>query len=244
MPAYNAAQTLEQTYNKIPVEIRQNVILVDDCSTDDTKQVARNLGIVTVEHLRNRGYGANQKTCYEMALSKGAEVVIMLHPDDQYDPRVTIIMADLIILGNSDVVLGSRIRNRQDALGGGMPLWKYLTNRITTLIENIALGQNLGDFHSGFRAYSREVLKTIPYQENSNDFGFDQQFLIQSVYFKFRMGDVPVPSKYFENSSSINFSRSIKYGRVAFSALLQFYLNRMGIKIGKLFKSPSDQLSD
>jgi hypothetical protein len=165
----------------------------------------------------------------------------MLHPDNQYDARVTTIMADLIILGNSDVVLGSRIRNRRDALSGGMPFWKYLVNRLTTLLENIALGQNLGDFHSGFRAYSRKVLETIPYLENSNDFGFDQEFLIQSVYFNFRIGDIPVPTRYFDNSSSINFPRSLRYGSVAISALVHFYLNRIGLHKGMLFKShPND----
>ena len=237
MPAYNAALTLEQTFNEIPPEIRRNILLVDDCSTDDTVLIAKKLGIVVIEHTKNGGYGANQKTCYRAALSKGAEVIVMLHPDNQYDPRVTTIMADLVMLGNSDVVLGSRIRNRKDALSGGMPLWKYLLNRLTTLLENIALGQNLGDFHSGFRAYSRNVIETIPYIENSDDFGFDQEFLIQCVYFNFRIGDIPVPSRYFENSSSINFTRSLNYGRVALLALLQFYLNRIGLNTGKLFKS-------
>jgi glycosyltransferase involved in cell wall biosynthesis len=240
MPAFNAALTLEQTFNEIPPVIRRNILLVDDCSTDDTVLVAKKLGILVVEHSKNSGYGANQKTCYKVALSKGAEVILMLHPDNQYDPRVTTIMADLVMLGNSDIVLGSRIRNRRDALKGGMPLWKYLLNRLTTLFENIALGQNLGDFHSGFRAYSRKVLETVPYFENSDDFGFDQEFLMQCVYFNFRIGDIPVPSRYFENSSSINFTRSLNYGRVALLALIQFYMNRLGVKIGKLFKSKND----
>ena len=240
MPAFNAAKTLERTFNEIPSEIRKNILLVDDCSTDDTVLVAKKLGILVIEHSKNRGYGANQKTCYKAALSKGADVIVMLHPDNQYDSRVTTIMADLVMLGNSDVVLGSRIRNRKDALNGGMPLWKYLLNRLSTLLENIALGQNLGDFHSGFRAYSRKVLETVPYLENSDDFGFDQEFLIQCVFFNFRLGDIPVPSRYFDNSSSINFPRSLNYGRVAISALLQFYLNRMGVGSGKLFKNRSD----
>lgn len=237
MPAFNAAKTLRQTFYDIPLNIRKNVLLVDDGSTDDTVLIAKKLGIYVIEHSNNRGYGANQKTCYTFALSKGAEVIVMLHPDNQYDARVTTIMVDLIALGNSDIVLGSRIRNRKDAISGGMPLWKYLVNRLTTLLENIALGQNLGDFHSGFRAYSRKVLETIPYLENSDDFGFDQEILVQCVYFNFRIGDIPVPSRYSDHSSSINILRSLSYGSVAISALIQFYLTRIGLSIGKRFPS-------
>ena len=229
MPAYNAALTLEKTFNDIPIEYQSNIILVDDNSRDDTIGIARALGIQVLTHSSNLGYGANQKTCYEAALSQGADIVIMLHPDYQYDARVVSVMAKLIELGNCDVVLGNRIRTRQEALSGGMPLWKYSVNRISTLFENFYLGQTLGDFHSGFRAYSREVLETLPYEQNSDDFVFDQEFLIQAVYFDFKLGDIPVPVRYFPESSSINFKRSVKYGIYAFGALVSFRMHSLKI---------------
>ena len=182
---------------------------VDDGSSDRTAEVARSLGITVIEREQNGGYGANQKTCYQHALERDADFVVMLHPDFQYDSRVAGIAVDFLKLGICDVVLGSRIRTRREALDGGMPAWKYLANRILTTVENVALGQNLGDFHSGFRAYTREVLETIPFLENSDDFVFDNQFLAQAVHFGFRIGDVPVPVRYFEEASSIPFRRCV-----------------------------------
>jgi len=225
MPAFNAALTLEKTFNDIPLEYHSNIVLVDDASTDDTVNIARNLGIQVIAHLNNLGYGANQKTCYKAALALGADIVIMLHPDFQYDARVVAVLAKLIELGNCDVVLGNRIRTRHEALSGGMPRWKYVINRISTLFENFYLGQTLGDFHSGLRAYSREVLETIPFEKNSDDFAFDQEFLIQSVYFGFKLGDIPVPVRYFQESSSINFKRSVQYGIGALRTLISFKLH-------------------
>ena len=230
MPAYNAAATVEKTFFDIPEEFRSSVILVDDGSTDETISVALELGITVIRHDRNRGYGANQKTCYKEALAQGADIVVMLHPDYQYDARVVGIMSSLISLGNCDVVLGNRIRTRQEALGGGMPRWKYVINRLSTFFENLVLGQTLGDFHSGFRAYRREVLTTIPFETNSDDFSFDQDLLIQVVHFGFKLGDIPVPVRYFEEASSINLRRSLKYGADALRTLVWYFLHNWGVK--------------
>ena len=229
MPAYNAELTLEKTFNDIPLAFRTNVILVDDCSTDGTVRLANQLGLKVITHTSNKGYGGNQKTCYDAALSNGAEIVIMLHPDYQYDARVVRIMAELIELKNCDLVLGNRIRTRSEALSGGMPKWKYFVNRISTFFENFVLGQTLGDFHSGLRAYSREVLETIPYTENSDDFTFDQEFLVQAVYFDFKLGDIPVPVRYFSEASSINFRRSLQYGVGALNVLVFYFIHKLGI---------------
>ncbi|HTN04369.1 MAG TPA: glycosyltransferase family 2 protein, partial [Planctomycetaceae bacterium] len=212
MPAYNAALTLERTIADIPPGSVDQVIVVDDCSRDNTVEVAERLGLTVVRHEKNLGYGGNQKTCYRLALEAGADYVVMIHPDYQYDSRVIPVAIEIIRLGICDFVMGSRIRTRREVLDGGMPLYKYLANRCLTFIENVALGQNLGDFHSGFRAYRREVLETIPYEQNSNDFVFDTQFLAQSVYFGFKLGDIPVPVRYFDEASSINFRRSVTYG--------------------------------
>ena len=209
MPAYNAASTLERTVADLPGEGIEEVILVDDHSTDDTVEIATRLGLTVITHESNLGYGANQKTCYRRALESEAEVVVMIHPDYQYDARLLSVATEVLRLGVCDCVLGSRIRTRREALAGGMPRWKYLANRVLTTIENVALGQNLGDFHSGFRAYRREVLETIPFEENSDDFVFDSQFLAQAVHFGFKLGDIPVPVRYFDEASSINFSRSV-----------------------------------
>lgn len=233
MPAYNAASTLERTVRDIPEGAVDLVILVDDCSRDDTVQIAEGLGLTVIRHDRNQGYGGNQKTCYTRALEAGADIVVMIHPDYQYDSRVIPVAAELIRLGNCDVILGSRIRTRQEALKGGMPGWKYIANRCLTITENIALGQNLGDFHSGFRAYSREVLETVPWRQNSNDFVFDTQFLAQAVTFGFRLGDIPVPVRYFAEASSINFRRSTRYGLLTLWVMVLFWLNRL-----KLYRSP------
>lgn len=226
MPAYNAEATLLQVYNKIPDILKENVILVDDCSQDRTVEIAENLGIKVIKHEKNLGYGGNQKTCYAAALGYGAEVVVMIHPDNQYDPRVALIMAELIQMGNCDIVLGNRIRTRHEALTSGMPKWRYFLNRSSTLVENLLLGQTIGDFHSGMRAYSSKSLRTIPYDRNSNDFGFDQQFLAQAVYFKFRIADIPIPARYEEVSSSISFRRSLRYAMVGFFSIFEYFLNK------------------
>ena len=235
MPAYNAAATIERTLKDIPKGTVDEVILVDDCSTDETVEVAKSLGITVIEHQKNQGYGGNQKTCYDHALRRGADFVIMIHPDYQYDSRVIGAAVEFIRLGICDVVLGSRIRTRHEALAGGMPVYKYIANRILTTVENISLGQNLGDFHSGFRAYSRQVLEKIPYHRNSDDFVFDSQFLAQAVHFGFRIGDIPVPVRYFDEASSINFRRSAKYGLATLGVLAQFFLHRLEILQNQIF---------
>lgn len=237
MPAFNAAPTLLKTLADLPQDVVDEIILVDDGSTDATIDIALREGLTVIKHKENRGYGGNQKTCYQYALEHGAEYVVMLHPDYQYDSRVVGIAVDLLKLGICDVVLGSRIRTRQEALAGGMPAWKYIANRLLTITENIALGQNLGDFHSGFRAYRREVLETIPFERNSDDFVFDSQFLAQAVYFQFRMGDIPVPVRYFPEASSINFRRCVKYGLCTLSVLARFWAQRLRIRPSKIFFS-------
>lgn len=235
LPAYNAALTLESTFQKIPSSLRSKVILVDDSSTDQTVKIAEALGIMTIAHETNLGYGGNQKTCYKKALELGAEVIVMLHPDDQYDARVVEIMADLIVLGNCDIVLGNRIRTRREALNGGMPRWRYFLNRSSTFVENILLGQTVGDFHSGLRAYSREVLETIPFHLNKNSFAFDQEFLIEAVSFNFRIADVPIPARYEEESSSISFQDSMIYGYYGISTLIAYFLHKYKIKANAKF---------
>jgi len=227
MPAYNAATTLERTLSDIPSGTVDEVILVDDCSRDNTADLARTLGLTVFVHERNRGYGGNQKTCYRRALDSGAEYVVMIHPDYQYDSRVIGVAVEILKLGICDVVLGSRIRTRKEALDGGMPGWKYIANRLLTITENVALGQNLGDFHSGFRAYRREVLETIPFENNTDDFAFDSQFLAQTVYFGFKLGDVPVPVRYFDEASSINFKRCVKYGCTTLWVCVQYWLQKL-----------------
>lgn len=240
MPAYNAARTVERTVKDIPPGAVDEIILVDDCSKDDTVAVARSLGLTVIPHEKNTGYGGNQKTCYRTALAHGADYVVMIHPDYQYDSRVIGVATEIIRLGICDVMLGSRIRTRREALDGGMPIWKYISNRILTTIENISLGQNLGDFHSGFRAYSREVLETIPWERNTDDFAFDSQFLAQSVHFGFRVGDIPVPVRYFDEASSINFRRSVKYGLTTLWIMLQFWLQRLRLANFRIFQ-PKDK---
>jgi glycosyltransferase involved in cell wall biosynthesis len=235
LPAYNAESTLAATLADIPVGSIDEVILVDDCSKDRTVQFARDMGLTVFEHPANRGYGGNQKTCYRHALDRGADIVIMIHPDYQYDSRVIPHAAGFIELGICDIVLGSRVRSRAEALAGGMPLYKYISNRALTTIENLALGQNLGDFHSGFRVYRREVLEKIPFERNSDDFVFDTQFLVQAVHFGYRLGDIPVPVRYFPEASSINFKRSMTYGMATLGALGQFWLQKLGIRHSALF---------
>jgi glycosyltransferase involved in cell wall biosynthesis len=238
MPAYNAAGTLRRTIGDIPPGSVHDILLVDDGSRDDTVAVARELGLRVIEHAENRGYGANQKTCYGAALETDADIVLMIHPDYQYDSRVIPHLVGLIELGICDVMLGSRIRTRREALDGGMPVWKYTANRVLTFLENVALGQNLGDFHSGLRAYRREVLETVPFLANSDDFVFDTQFLVQCVHFGYRLGDVPVPVRYFAEASSIDFPRSVRYGLSTVATLAQYWLQRFGVARLALFEPP------
>ena len=236
MPAYNAESTLAATLADVPVGSIDEVILVDDGSKDRTVQIAREMGLTVIVHAQNRGYGGNQKTCYQHALDHGADIIVMIHPDYQYDSRVIPLAVGIIELGICDVVLGSRIRSRQEALSGGMPRYKYIANRFLTAFENFLLGQNLGDFHSGFRVYRREVLERIPFEKNSDDFVFDSQFLAQAVSFGFRLGDIPVPVRYFAEASSINFSRSLKYGLTTLGVVGQYWLNRLGLSRSPLFQ--------
>jgi glycosyltransferase involved in cell wall biosynthesis len=227
MPAYNAAKTLEVTVAELPefVDIR---ILVDDHSHDETVALARKLGLHVFAHDRNYGYGRNQQTCYREALAAGADVVIMLHPDYQYTPLLITAMASMVAYDVYDVVLGSRIIGGR-ALLGGMPLYKYISNRFLTAFENIFLRVKLSEYHTGYRAFSRKVLTELPLLENSDDFVFDNQMLAQCVYFGFRIGEVSCPTKYFDDASSINFRRSVKYGIGVLATTLQFAMQRMGI---------------
>lgn len=212
MPAYNAAKTLEKTYGDIPKGIVDKVIVVDDKSKDKTVKIAKKLGLEVVIHHQNRGYGANQKTCYTLALSQGADIVIMIHPDYQYDSKLTGELIRPIVQNRFDVMLGSRIRTRSEAFAGGMPAYKYIGNRFLTLIENLVLGQNLSEYHTGFRAYKKEILAKIPFHKYSDDFVFDQQILFGAVAIGARIGEIPVPIRYFPEASSINFRRSTIYG--------------------------------
>ncbi len=227
MPAYNAAKTLEVTVAELPefVDVR---ILVDDHSHDETVALARKLGLHVFAHDRNYGYGRNQQTCYREALAAGADVVIMLHPDYQYTPLLITAMASMIAFDVYDVVLGSRIIGGR-ALLGGMPFYKYVSNRFLTAFENLFLRVKLSEYHTGYRAFSRKVLTDLPLLENSDDFVFDNQMLAQCVYFGFRIGEVSCPTKYFDDASSINFRRSVKYGFGVLATTLQFALQRMGI---------------
>lgn len=212
MPAYNAEKTLERTWAEIPGGVVDEVILVDDGSRDKTVARARKLGIVVFTHPQNRGYGANQKTAYTLALSQGAEIVVMLHPDYQYDPKLMGELVEPIRKGRVDIMLGSRIRTRAEALAGGMPVYKYLGNRLLTGVENVVLGQNLSEYHTGYRAFSKRVLKQVPFHKFSDDFVFDQEILISAIRRGFRVGEVAVPVRYFAEASSINFGRSVVYG--------------------------------
>jgi glycosyltransferase involved in cell wall biosynthesis len=237
MPAYNAADTLEQTFRDIPEGTADEIILVDDRSSDNTVEIAKSLGLHVIVHENNLGYGGNQKTCYLAALDCGADIVVMLHPDMQYDARLVPYMTGFLKQGICDVLLGSRIRTRREALGKGMPAYKYFSNRALTIFENFILGQNLSEFHSGYRAYTREVLEKIPFLNNSDDFVFDSQFLVQAVYFGFRLADVPVPVRYFKEASSISFWRSVQYGSATLSALCGFLAGSLGVGKPKIFQA-------
>lgn len=239
-PAYNAERTLEKTVRELPdlVDIR---ILVDDHSSDRTLEVAHELGLQTFAHDRNYGYGRNQQTCYREALAAGADVVIMVHPDYQYTPLLVTAMASMIAYGVYDVVLGSRILGGT-ALGGGMPVYKYIANRLLTAFENLFLRVKLSEYHTGYRAFSRDVLTRLPLRENSDDFVFDNQMLAQCVYFGFRIGEVSCPTKYFEEASSINFRRSVRYGLEVVQTTLQFALQRAGIIHNPIFNNQGKTL--
>ena len=243
MPAYKAERTLRRTFDGIPHDIVDQVILTDDASGDATAALARSLGIHTIVHDRNRGYGANQKTCYLEALRLGADVVVMVHPDYQYEPRLVTAMASMITSGVYDVVLGSRILGGT-AMSGGMPAWKYVANRLLTAAENLALGSKLSEFHTGFRAYSRDALLTIPLLANSDDFVFDNQLLAQAVAAKLRLGEISCPTSYHGDASSINFSRSVKYGLGVLGTSATFLAWRMGLAHPRIFADRAeDRLS-
>lgn len=236
MPAYNAAGTLETTLRRIPDGACDEVIVVDDASRDETAEVAARLPVTLVRHERNRGYGGNQKTCYREALARGADYVVMVHPDDQYDARLVPAAVDILRLGVLDLVLGNRIRTRREALGGGMPRIKYLANRALTLCENMLTGQNLGEWHSGFRGYTRRLLETVPFENNSEDFVFDSQLLLQAVHFGFKVGDIPMPVRYFDEASSISLRRSTTYAVATLGSLGLWYGHRLRLRRSPLFE--------
>ena len=242
MPAYNAARTLQKTYDEIPRDIVDEIILTDDNSSDDTVRIAKNLNIRLFVHPSNKGYGANQKTCYAEALGLGADVVVMLHPDYQYSPKLITPMAALITSGMFDAVLGSRILGNK-AIKGGMPIYKYIANRILTLLENIIIGEKLSEYHTGYRAFSRDLLLRLPILENSDDFIFDNQMLLQTFYFGFRVGEITSPSAYTSDSSSINFSRSIVYGLGVLKTAMTYFFSKRSIFRSAVFNKNGRALS-
>lgn len=235
MPAYNAEKTLRQTYAELPHEYVDEVVLVDDASGDNTARVAEELGIRTILHPVNGGYGANQKTCYRKALELGADITVMVHPDYQYSPRLVTAMASMIVSGHYDVVLGSRILGG-GALKGGMPRYKYISNRFLTALENMALGAKLSEYHTGYRAYSRKVLETLPLERNSDNFVFDNELLVQALAFGFRIGEISCPTKYFPEASSISFWPSVRYGAGVLVTVCKYLLHRSGVKRNVLFE--------
>ena len=239
LPAYNAARTLEQTHGEIPFEFVDDVVLVDDASRDDTAAVAQRLGIHTIIHQENRGYGGNQKTCYRVALDLGADIVVMLHPDYQYTPKLVVAMAAMIAYGEFDAVLASRILGI-GAVKGGMPRYKFYANRFLTLIENLLLRHKLSEYHTGYRAFSREILEKLPLEHNSNDFVFDNQMLAQLIWFGYGIGEVSCPTKYFPEASSINFRRSVVYGFGVLGTALQFRIAKMGLSRPAIFRNQTN----
>ena len=241
MPAYNAAKTLSQTVRDIPRDIVDEVLLVDDASSDATVALARELGLTTFLHERNFGYGRNQKTCYREALQRGADIVVMVHPDYQYSPNLIVPMAGMIAYGDYDVVMGSRILGI-GALKGGMPLYKYIANRFLTLSQNLLLNFKLSEYHTGFRAFRREVLESLPLEENSDDFVFDNQMISQAVFFGHRVGEISCPTRYFEEASSINFSRSVRYGLGVLATSLRFRFHKLGIVRSRIFRQQGQKL--
>ena len=241
MPAYNAEKTLKKTYDEIPKDIVDDVILTDDASTDKTVKISRELDIKTFVHTENKGYGGNQKTCYQAALESGADIVIMLHPDYQYTPKLILPMASMMTEGLFDAVIGSRILGNK-AMMGGMPLYKYVSNRILTLSENLLIQQKLSEYHTGYRAFSRKVLETIPLLENSDDFVFDNQMLCQTLYFGFNVGEVSCPALYFDDASSISFSRSVTYGMGVMQTAMKYAMARRGMGHFRIFNPNGKKL--
>jgi glycosyltransferase involved in cell wall biosynthesis len=241
MPAYNAARTLERTYNDLPREVVDHVILVDDVSRDETVEVAQRLGLKVIVHVQNRGYGGNQKTCYIEALRDGADVVVMLHPDYQYDSRLVPELIAPIQIGEADLVLGSRLLGG-GTLAGGMPRWKFVSNRFLTIVENVILGQHLSECHTGFRAYGRRLLETIPFLLNSDDFVFDTEVIAQTVAFGFRVAEIPVPTRYFAEASSVDFRRSVVYGLGTLAVMARYLLDRWGLHRSPQFRQPLEKV--
>jgi glycosyltransferase involved in cell wall biosynthesis len=242
MPAYNGAKTVAKTHGDLPKDVVDKVILVDDASQDDTAEIARRLGLDVIVHIQNKGYGGNQKTCYIEALAAGADIVVMLHPDNQYDATRVPAMIQPIIDGKADFVLGSRLlEGRAATLKGGMPIWKYISNRFLTTVENLVLGTRLSEGHTGFRAYSRRFLLTIPFLLNSDDFVFDSEVIAQAVAFRFKIAEVPVPTRYFPEASSVGFRRSVVYGLATLNVARKFWLNRVGLRRYPIFRK---RLSD
>ncbi len=239
LPAYNAEKTLAQTYAEIPFDIVDEVVLVDDASRDETVELAKRLGIRhVIRHERNKGYGGNQKTCYDTALALGADIVIMLHPDYQYTPKLLTAMASIIANGVYPCVLGSRILGG-GARKGGMPLYKYIANRFLTLAQNLLMGQKLSEYHTGYRAFSREILETVDYHANSDDFIFDNEMLAQIFYAGFEIAEITCPTKYFAEASSINFTRSSIYGLGVLRVSIQYALQKLGLGSFKIFRKKS-----
>ena len=234
LPAYNAEQTLRQTFDEIPHAIVDDVILTDDASTDRTVELADRLGIHTIRHQRNRGYGGNQKTCYEEALKRGADIVIMLHPDYQYSPRLVTAMASMLTSGDYDGVMASRILGK-GALRGGMPLYKYVANRGLTFAQNVLMNAKMSEYHTGYRAWTRELLQRLPLQACSDDFVFDNQMIAQAHYFGFRIGEISCPTRYFAEASSINLRRSIVYGVGVLKTSISFRMQRLGLHRSPLY---------
>ena len=240
MPAYNAEPTLERTYADIPRGLVDHILLVDDVSRDQTVDIARRLGLEVHVHRQNRGYGGNQKTCYDAALEAGADVVVMLHPDYQYDGARIPDLIGPILSGKADMVLGSRFLG--DPRAGGMPWWKYVSNRFLTTVENVAFGLRLSEYHTGFRAFSRRVLESLSLEENSDDFLFDNEMLAQAIYFNYQIGELSCPTKYFPEASSISFKRSVKYGLGVLWTSLRFRLQKMGLARFRIFNSERTKL--
>lgn len=239
MPAYNAAKTIKKTYDDLPHDLIDEVIVVDDSSKDNTVAEARKIGITVYTHPQNRGYGGNQKTCYDQALRRNPDIVVMVHPDYQYDAKLVGVLCEPIVNGRVDIMLGSRIQTRRQVLAGGMPLYKYFANRFLTLVENLAMGLNLSEYHTGFRAYSRQVLETLSYHKFSDGFVFDQQILISALFHGFNIADIPVPCKYFPEASSIDFRRSLQYGFLTLWTVLTYHLQQLGIAKSELFAKNS-----
>ncbi|KKP94018.1 MAG: Glycosyl transferase, group 2 family protein [Parcubacteria group bacterium GW2011_GWA1_36_12] len=237
MPAYNAEKTVNDTYRDLPKDLISEVILVDDSSGDKTVEKAKKLGITVYVHKKNRGYGANQKTCYDESLKRNPDIVVMVHPDYQYDAKLVGVLCEPVVNGRADIMLGSRIQTRNQVMAGGMPIWKYFANRVLTLVENLTMGLNLSEYHTGFRAFSAEVLRTVPYHKFSDDFVFDQQILISALSCGFNISEVPIPCKYFKDASSINFKRSAKYGLFTLFTILTYLLNQVGLVQSTIFKS-------